>query len=191
MPTEAEVAAARATLDEAAKADAVKEDENRAEYEANLQKWLSECFQQRVTKFVSRDAKSVGYNAGSMLDFGRSVESTCFYSLTFENGAVFHYGIGAIRNGNEASILMTHPGGRLARPLCMHRVKRGYESNKACEENREFWIASAKLFKRTLKDFETLIANVAKELCRITGFSYNADTWRAPIKKRVVSYKWE
>lgn len=192
IPSEAEIEAAKATLKEAEEIEAKAEAERHAEHLKTIETWLGDCFKLRVTHFVHRDGESVGYNAHSMLDFGRDVESTMFYSATFENGVVFHFGIGAIRQDSDMAIMLRHPDGATGF-LCMNRIPHtwGGTSDKAYEASRAFWVKSAKLFKQPLKQFEKFIADLARELCDITGFDYDPDNWRAPIKKRVVKHEWE
>lgn len=195
-PSAQEIESAKAVIEAAQKAEAVREAEEQKKFEADVEAFIGNAFGQPVVEFTVRDGESVGYNAFSRLDFGRSIESTMFFSARLGNGASVHFGIGAIRGSEEASILLQHPDG-VRGFLCIHRAfsqsRFGSEEAKAkdAQTNREFWVKSAKLFGYRLANFEKLIAHVAKNLCTASGMHYDEDTWRAPIKKKVISYTWE
>jgi len=196
-PSAQEIESAKAVIEAANQAEAVREAEEKEKFRAEIEAFISKSLGQPVVEFTTRDGESVGYNAFSGLDFGRAIESTMFFSAKLQNGAVFHFGIGAIRSGQAASILLQLPDG-VRGFLCVHRALTqggwGRSEEMRAEDaqtNRDFWVKSAKLFGHRLADFEKVIAHVAKNLCQASGMNYDSDTWRAPIKKKVVTYTWE
>lgn len=196
-PSAKDIESAKAVIEAAEQAEAIRKAEDQKKFETEVKAFIGKSLGQPVVEFTVRDGDSVGYNAFSSLDFGRSIESTMFFSAKLRNGAVFHFGIGAVRGSHEASILLQHPDG-VRGFLCVHRAFTqgrwgGSEESKAkdAQTNREFWVNSAKLFGHRLTDFEKVIAHVAQNLCNASGMRYNPDTWRAPVKKKVVTYTWE
>ena len=189
MPSNEEIEQAQTVLAAAKEEEEKRKEALLAETNALVQKYIADTFKQPVAKFVQRSGETVGYNAFSRLDFGRSIESTMFFSATLANNAIFHFGIGSIRNAHDASILMQHPDGTKGF-LCINRTY-NVKSNDAQQEKRDFWIKCSKLFGQKLSDFEAIISNTARDLCYVTGMDYDKDVWRAPVKKRVVTFVWE
>ena len=193
-PSTQEIESAKAVLEAAEKVEEERKAKEQKKFEADVEAFIGGSLGQPVTEFTVRDGKSVGYNAFSCLDFGRSVESTMFFSAKLQNGAIFHFGIGGIREGEEASIMLQLPDG-IQGFLCIHRALNRWNSDettaKKAQANREFWVKSAKLFGHRLAEFEKLINHMAKNLCTASGMDYDSETWRAPVKKKIVSYKWE
>lgn len=191
MPTDIELAQAKAVVKAAEEEQTRQLEAERLEAENKIQQYIG-LHLAPVVHFVSRTPGSVEYNAFSCLDFGRSLESTMYFSAKLKNDAVFHFGYGSTGGHDDMSIMMTLPDGRRGF-LCHNRIPRRWGEpwpEKEAQANRDFWIECSRLFKRRLEEFENLIATVALRLCTFTGQPYH-DVWRAPRKKRVVTYVWE
>lgn len=194
MPTQAEVDRAQAILDAVAQA---REQQIKADQEAihdAVKCLLKDTFKQDVVHFVTRDKESVRYNAFSQLDFGRSIESTMYYSVKFKNKCVLHFGLGNVRGQPDASIMMTLPDGTSGF-LCTNRLPKDWHKRKWRDEdaqaNCDFWNSCSTQFGFKLADFEMLVSTAASAMCNLTGMAYDVEVWRAPIKKRVESFVWE
>jgi hypothetical protein len=191
--------------------------EEEKQFKLDEQKWINsveKCLShmlnnKKITKTWFNEPTTLIYNLRSQLDFGRTMKSCMLFEFVFEDGTTLLFGPGECRDGDKVRYYLTLPNANkskyneeinITHGWLGHKVY-GYQQLENPEKNRKFWIMAAKHFKFKLIDFEAALKHFAKQILpnKLNHSLFNVCSYdekencmaiRAPIKQKIVTYKW-